>query len=297
MASKQNTVGWDIPKRYLRLSIYSLQTEKPVRLYYLNERMRIKFNTVAACSGALTEANIVIGGLHVESMFNISTASTQWMSNWYQHEVVIEAGYYGNYSVIFRGTILEASANLNSADYTLTIKAISGFAAATTPASDNYPGKVSVTSIAADLARKNNLGFVDGLKDNSIKVVDFSYQNQSLPTIIRQISSAVPVDLYVDSQRLYLKGTGDSLARTSPVTIMPGDIVGTPQPTATGCKVKVLMRHGLITGQNMKLNSLKYSKYNSTNFYLQTLAYSGDTYGSDWFTELELVKIGLGFRK
>ncbi len=294
MARKPNHALWDIPKRYLRLRIYRM--DNGAKIYDLTEAVRIKFNTVAACSGALTEANIVIGGIAVGEMFNISTAATQWMiPRWYQYEVVLSAGYYGAYSTIFRGTVLEASANLNTADYTLTIKAISGFNSVTAPKSDKFSGAVPVSQLAARLAKDNNLGFVDALQDNSVTVTDFSYQNQNLPTIMRQISAAVPVDLYVDNNRLYLKAAGTPLKDSATTNIVSRDIVGAPQPTSTGCKVKVLMRHGLQTGQNIKLYSAKYPQYQDTNFFLQTLAYSGDTFGSDWFTELELVKTGLGF--
>ena len=57
------------------------------------------------------------------------------------------------------------------------------------------------------------------------------------------------------------------------------------------------MQGGVQTGQNVKLYSTKYPQYEKTNFFLQTVAHSGDTFGSDWFTELELVKTGLGFGK
>lgn len=294
MATKPNPALWDIPKRYLRVRIYRMDTGK--KLYELTEAVRIKFNTVAACSGALTEANIIIGGLQVNSMFDISTAATQWIiPRWYQYEVIIDAGFYTNYTTIFRGTILDASPNLNTADYTLTIKAMSGFNSATTAQSGFYVGKVPVSEIAADLAKKNGLGFVDELKNNSITLTDFSYQNQNLSTVLREIARSAPVDLYVNNNRLYLKAAGLPLTNTPILTIRSENIVGIPQPTSTGCKVKVKMEQGIQTGQNVKLKSAKYPQYDTTNFFLQTLAYSGDTFGSDWYTELELVKTGLGF--
>lgn len=294
MASKQNPAFWDIPKRYLHVRIKDLGTGK--KLYELTEAVRIKFNTVAACSGALTEANIVIGGLNVEEMFNISTAATQWMgADWHQYEIVIDAGFYANYSTIFRGTVLEATANLNTADYTLTIKAMSGFNLTTTPLSGTFDGKVPVSQIAAKLAENNNLAFTDALQNDSIILEDFGCHNQNLPTVLREISRSAPVDLYINNNRLYLKATGAPLKGTPTLAILSKNIVGIPQPTSTGCKVKVRMTQGMQTGQNIKLYSAKYPQYTDTNFFLQTLAYSGDTFGSDWFTELELVKTGLGF--
>lgn len=297
MANQPNPTGWDIPKRYLRLRLRSLNKKIGPTDYTLGEDLRIKFNTVASVSGALTEANIVIGGLQVDSMFNIATSATPWIDQWYQYEVIIEAGYYQNYATIFRGTILEAVPNLQSADYTITIKALSGFNAATTAYSYNQAGRVPVSKIAAIIAKDNHLAFYDGLQDDSITVNDFTIQNQSLPTILREISRTAPVELYADNQRLYLKRSRIALQKSPVLSIYSQNIVGTPQPTPTGCKVKVLMQGGVQTGQNVKLYSTKYPQYEKTNFFLQTVAHSGDTCGSDWFTELELVKTGLGFGK
>lgn len=299
MATKKPT-GWDIPKRYLRVQIYRISpTDKRNRtlIYQLTEDMRVKFNTVAACSGAMTECNAVITGLDVATMFSISTSATQWVKNWFQHEIVIVGGYYGRASTLFRGTIIEATANLDSADYTLTIKAMSGFGAATTPLSYSVPGAVPVSKIVRDLAAQYNLAFVDNLHDDTIKINNFSIQEQNLTTAMREISRTVPVDVYEDNGRLIIKRAMTEATGTSVLYIDSQTLVGAPQPTATGCKVKVLMRHGCQTGQPVKLTSLKYPKFNSVKFYLQTLAHSGDTFGSDWFTELELVKVGLGYMK
>ena len=209
MANQPNPTGWDIPKRYLRLRLRSLNKKIGPTDYTLGEDLHIKFNTVASVSGALTEANIVIGGLQVDSMFNIATSATPWIDQWYQYEVIIEAGYYQNYTTIFRGTILDAAPNLQSADYTITIKAMSGFNAATTAYSYNQAGRVPVSKIAAIIAKDNHLAFYDGLQDDSITVNDFTIQNQSLPN---NFIDQQPVRLDVTfSHVLIISGISESM--------------------------------------------------------------------------------------
>ncbi|MCM1223659.1 MAG: hypothetical protein NC548_55340 [Lachnospiraceae bacterium] len=296
----QNPTGWDIPKRYLRVCINRISPDNKrdrTLIYQLTEDMRVKFNTVAACSGALTECNCVITGLDVATMFTISTSATQWMKNWFQHEIVIDAGFYGNFSILFRGTIINATASLDNADYTLTIKAMSGFGAATTPLSYSIEGKVPVSHIVHVWADHFNLGFVDGLHDDTIKIENFQIQEQNLTTAMRQISQMVPVDVYESNGQLIIKRVMEPAKGASLLNITSDMLVGAPQPTDTGCKVKVLMRHGCQTAQPVKLYSKKYPKFESTDFYIQTIAHSGDTFGSDWFTELELVKVGLRYYK
>lgn len=60
--------NWDIPKRYLRLSIYRKSSPEQL-LTQLTEDADVEFNTSAAVTGALNEANIIIGGLKKETMF------------------------------------------------------------------------------------------------------------------------------------------------------------------------------------------------------------------------------------
>ena len=286
--------GWDIPKRYLRLKLIRGNNEL---LNTLTEEMRVKFNTVAAVSGALTEANITISGLAVKTMFAVSTSTTQWIKNWVQNHIIIEAGTYSNHAKIFDGTIMQAQPDLTSADYTLTIKAMTGFGSITEPKSCSYAGTTPVSQIARQLAQENGLAFVDGVKDDSIRITDFSARETSLVEILRELSAATGVDLYIENDRLYMKRQGESLENNGTLVINSEDIVGVVEPNQLGCNVKVKMNVGARSGMRVKMNSLKYPDLNTQEYYLQTVAHSGDTFGADWYTTLELVKLGLGFRK
>lgn len=286
--------GWDVPKRYLRLTLIRGNTKQ---LNIVTEDMRVKFNTTAAVTGALTEANIVISGLAVKTMFDVSTSTTQWIKNWVQNHIIIEAGTYDNHAKIFEGTVMQAQPDLTSADYTLTIKAMSGFGTITEPKSVSFPGTVPVSQIARQLAAENGLAFVDGVKDDSIRITDFTARETSLVEILRTLAQATGTEMYVDTNRLYYKRQGDPLKNTSELVINPEEIVGIIEPNQLGCNVKVKLKVGARSGMTVKLNSSKYPVLNTQKYYLQTVSHSGDTFGADWYTTLELVKLGLGFRK
>jgi hypothetical protein len=88
----------------------------------LTEELAFTFNTSEAVSGALNEANVVISGLKTDTMFSLATSNTQWVKNWVQNRLVIEAGYEGsNKGVVFDGTIMEARPDLSKADYRLVM--------------------------------------------------------------------------------------------------------------------------------------------------------------------------------
>ena len=291
-----NNNGWDIPKRYLRLHLSQDGTNKNI-LKDIGEDIRVSFDISAAVTGAIKEANITISGMQVQKMFALATSSTLWVRNWLQHRIKIIAGYYGKYATIFDGTVIEAAPNLDSADYSISIKAVTGFQKLTDARSYNFPGIVPIATIAATFARDNGWGFVDGLQDNSITISDYSAREQSVFEQMRMLAAMLPVEMYVENERLYLKPRGKTAQNTPTLTINTKDIIGLPRPTQTGCKVKVRLNPWTRSGQQVKLNSTKYPSLNTYKFWLSSFAHAGDTYGNDWFTELELTKDGLGYYK
>lgn len=288
--------GWDIPKRYLRMRLYQDNKDQKT-LNWLTEDVHVKFDTTAACTGALTEGNITIGGIRVKTMFGLATSSTLWIKDWLQHRIIIDAGYYNRHAVIFDGTIMDAAPNLETADYSITIKAVTGFQLQSVPVSYMFPGEIPVSKIAAQIAKDNNWAFVDGLKDDSITISNYASREQSVVQQIRLITQMAPVDLYVEKDRLYLKPRGWKAESLQTLKIGTNDIIGVPRPTQTGCKVRVRMNPWAQSGQSVQVKSLRYPELDSIKFYLDTLSHAGDTYGNDWFTELNLTKDGLGYYK
>lgn len=292
---EQEARTWDVPKRYLRLYVYRQGQNKP--LWTLTEAARVQVNTVAAVEGALTEANIVISGLKVQQMFALATNSTQWVRNWVQNRVVVEAGTYDKHCQIFAGTIMEAKPQLINADYTITMKAMSGFFSMTTPVSYSFPGQTPAATIAKRVAGDNGLTFVDAAQDPSITITDFTAQDSNMTEILRALSYATGTDIYEDMGRLIMKKRGESAPNYRRETITSDMLVGIPEPTQWGCKIQTLLNAGPRLGQTIRLRSEKYPQFESYNLYLQTKAHSIDTFGADWYTTYELVRTGLGFAK
>lgn len=294
-----NNNGWDIPKRYLRVWLYQDKqgNQKENTLNWLTEDVRVQFDISAAVTGAIKEANITIGGMRVRKMFAVATNSTLWIKDWLQHRIVITAGYYGKYATIFDGTVMDANLNVESADYSITIKAVTGFQKASVAKSYSFPGPTPISVIALTFATDNGWGFVDGLQDNSITITDYVSYEQNVFDQMRMLTQMLPIEMYVEDNRLYLKPRARKATGTPELTLSPRDIIGLPRPTQTGCKVKVRMNPWVRSGQQVKLSSTKYPELNSIDFWLDSFAHAGDTYGGDWFTEITLVKNGLGYYK
>lgn len=286
--------AWSIPKRYLRLTLYQGGKDSKV-LNRLTEDMAVKFNTSESVTGALNEANIVISGLKVDKMFYLATSTTQWIPNWRQNRIVIDAGYNTKHSVIFDGTVIKGTPNLENASYSITLKAMSMFSDLSEPKSYSYEGQVPVSQIAKGLAEDMGLKFVDGIKDDNIKVSNYNLRNQNSVAGLRQLAQMTGLDIYASNGRLYVKKRGESFPNTPIVTLMTKDIIGIPEPTETGVIINVRLNPSIVSGQNIKVDSVKYPQLKSYQFFVSTMSHSCDTRGKDWFTRLNLTKIGLGY--
>ncbi|MBR2771607.1 MAG: hypothetical protein IKD78_06295 [Bacteroidales bacterium] len=288
--TKSSANGWDIPKRRLRLTLSGTNIFNA-----LTEDVNVKFNTVEAVSGGLTEANITITGIAVRKMFALSTSTTQWVENWTQNTISIVAGYYNNSAQIFTGNIIEGKPNLDTADYSVTLKAVNPFEQMTRYKGYCFPGTVPVSTIVAQMAADADMGFVDALQDNSYVLNNFATREASIVDNIRMISSAIPVDIYISNNRLYLKKIGERGSGMATFYVNARNMIGAPTPTPTGCRVRIKMTAGVRSGQPVSVTSKKYPQLNSIKFFLSRIAHVGDTRGADWYTELELVKEGLGW--
>ena len=288
--------NWSIPKRFLRLTLYEGQKDSKV-LNRLTEDMAVKFNTSESVSGALNEANIVLSGLQVEKMFYLATSTTQWIKNWRPNRIVIEAGYENRHGIVFDGSVIKGTPNLESADYSITLKAMSLFSDLTEPRSYSYEGQVPVRQIAKSLADDLGLKLVDGLKDDTITVSNYNLRNQNSVSGLRQLAQMTGLEIYSSKGRLYIKRPGENIPSGKIITLTSKDIIGVPQPTETGVIINVHLNSSIVSGQIVKVDSLKYTQLKSYEFFVSTLSHSADTRGNDWYTRLNLTKTGLGFYK
>lgn len=289
-------MAWGIPLRSFRLRLFDGRktlTENRV-LSDLDIRAKVSFNTTESVSGAVSEANIIINGLTRDKMTFLSTTSMIWAQPRIQNEIIIEAGYEGQSGIIFSGNIIQAVPSLDNADYSITIKALSSFnIMLDVIKSYSFKGSVSVSEIAGTFAQDTGLILKDGIKDPTLRVSDFSTHNKSVIENIRILSRIAGVNIWASKGCLNMARIGESIGNSRGYTVNSKNMIGSPQPTDSGCKVKVRLDPSLQTGTAVKLESLKFPELNEEEYILQTLFYSGDTKGGDWSATLNLVKKGI----
>lgn len=232
--------------------------------------------------------------------------------------VVIQAGYEGNYGVIFDGQIKQVRRGRESQlDTYLDITAADGDSA--------YNFAVSAVSLAAGSTPNDHVaavlegmakfgvsqGYMPQLEGNPLprgKVI-FGMSRDELRKVAKTTSTSWSIQ--------------DGKVNFIPLTAyMPGDVpvitaatgmVGLPEQTQDGIKIKCLLNPNLKIGTQVKLDNASIQRYrynlsinqqaqnamseqsnkiNDDGFYYVMIAdHQGDTRGNAWFTELTCLAV------
>ncbi len=286
---------WDIPERYCKLELYAgrATAKKTNILSRLNKNARISFNTSETVSGAVNETVIEISGLTRQTMGYLSTSYSQWQVNQIRNEVIIDAGFVGKHGVVFKGDIIEATPNLDNADFSIRLRAMSYYE---TLIDNNFSfsveGAQRVSDIVSELASENNFEFVNALNDDvdDVEIENYSYMDTNLQNHLRYLANMSNLDIYTTGNKIVLKRKDGHIENYKTFTIRSTDIIGSPTPTPQGCNLSINMNPSVKTGQRVVLQSKRFNILNSDKYVIQTISHTGDTKGAKWQTNLVLIR-------
>ncbi len=245
-------------------------------------------------------------------VYNVNDDTAQQVAKEFTR-IVIQAGYDGNYGVIFDGEIKQVRRGRESqTDTYLDITAADGDSA--------YNFAVSALSLAAGSTPNDHVSAVlQGMAVNGITrgyVPDLPGNPSARGKVFYGMSR--------DEMRKIARNTGaawsiqDGKFVMVPLNnYMPGDVpvitaatgmVGLPEQTQSGIKIKTLLNPNLKIGQAVKLDNESIQRYRyglgvnnlvdnqwvnvsaKTNddglYYVMVANHSGDTRGNDWYTDL-----------
>jgi hypothetical protein len=289
--------GWDIPKRYLDITLYDgrasddLQPNKVLDAFSI--RNRCAFNTSSSVSGSSSEANITLYGLKPETIYFLTTAPTVWTTRAIQNRITIDAGYEDNHAVIFDGNITDGSPLMDTADFGVQLKAVQAYSdGLADPIALSYPGDVPIARIAAGLAKAAGFALFDEVRDAGIISTDYQYSG-SLKDHLDNISAISGLYAYIHGSRLYLTRRGQS-SGGGEMCIDYHTLVSSPVLDTQGGTFRIKMNPQPRSGQALKCSSLRFPELKDGAFTIQTISNSGDTYGSNWFTEIKATRENLG---
>jgi len=233
--------------------------------------------------------------------------------------VVIQAGYEGNYGVIFDGqikqvrhgresqtdTYLDITAADGDSAYNYSTLSMSLAAGSTSPANQ-------VEAMLAGMAQHNvQAGYSPDLSTNPLprgKAIYGMTRDE-----LRKIAKNTQTSWSIQDGKLDLIPITAYKPGDIPVLTYQTGMVGLPEQTQNGIKIKTLLNPNIKVGQAVKIDNASIQKYrynmainqqaqnetdalyNKTNddglYYVMIADHSGDTRGNDWYTDLTCLAI------
>lgn len=296
-------------KQYLRkVSLIVGQNEASRGALDLSE-LRIRFSVKRGDYQTPNTADIRVYNLNETTSKAIQKEFTR---------IVLQAGYEGNYGVIFDGQIIQVRRGRETqTDTYLDITAADGDSA--------YNFAVSSFSLAAGSTPNDHVGMV--LKDMAIYGVTKGYI-PDLPgnpsprgkvffgmsrDIMRSIAENTNTSWSIQDGKLNMIPLTAYMPGEIPVLTAETGVIGLPEQTQNGIKIKTLLNPNLKIGQAVKLDNKSIQGYkfglalnqqgqnllneqsnkiNSDGLYYVMIAdHSGDTRGNEFYTELTCLAI------
>ncbi|MGP9557218.1 phage protein [Psychrobacter sp. AOP7-A1-24] len=237
--------------------------------------LRIKFDVKKTSDGEANTAHIEVYNLSPEHQ-------SQIIQEW--SDIKLMAGYTGEERLIFQGQIRTALPVVDGTDRIVTIEAgdgdreiMRGFINKTLKAgatADDIVSecKKSMFDIGTTHADTLNATYARGkvLSGRASDILDQQARNEDAQWSIQ------------DGQMLLLKGDN---VRPNAVWLISQEtgMLGSPEPTTVGLKVRTLLNPAFIIGGVAKIESLVFSG----GVRIESINHKGDTHDSEWVSELE----------
>ena len=206
------------------------------------------------------------------------------------------AGYEGEEKLLFSGRALQAVPE-SYPDVILTITGMSSiewWGENTTVSKD----KATVMDLIDECAKKMNyqVNIDEKLRKNNQllnKTQDnfsFTGSPMSLLQQCQQMMGGVSSDpqtvfMNIENEQINIWSPSVPNANKKLLISKETGMIGLPQPTETGCSVKILMNTGLKTGDVIELKSDRIDLLNG-DYYIIGITHEGETRGNSWYSTL-----------
>lgn len=245
-------------------------------------------------------------------IYNLSDSTAHKLSGKEFSLVVLQAGYEGNYGIIFIGEVVQARRGReNQTDTYLDITAADGDSA--------YNFAFVNTTLAAGHTMKEQLdvclksmephgvtpGYIANLPSNQAPRGRAMFG--SARDYLSKIARAAQTIWSIQDGKLVMHPETSYMPGTIPVITSATGMVGLPEQTSNGIKVRMLLNPSIKIGTLMKIDNASVQQYertvnltqqgqqNATNlqnkldsdgyYYVMLAEHWGDTRGNDYYTE------------
>lgn len=198
------------------------------------------------------DCEVVITNLTSVARDYLLTETSPFNSNRTPKRFVVEAGRqsYG-YSKIFEGTIASATPS-QPPDIALTIKALTGNDAKGNVVARTQPEQVRLSTVAQQVA--NDLGATLVFEAQDKQLANYNFTGGALKQV-DALGKAGNVNVYQDDGALVVKNAEAALSGPARVLDLDTGLVGIPEITEQGVKVKYLLDNTSRLGGLLRVRS------------------------------------------
>jgi hypothetical protein len=198
------------------------------------------------------ECNVVIANLDKQTQDYILTETTPYNTNNTIKSITVEAGRqsYGT-SVIYTGNIVYSNLS-QPPDVGITLKCLTGNFLKTKVIGVNQSGQASIQQIS--LSVSNLLGLVLRYEATNKTISNYNFSGSGLNQIA-ELNAIGGINAYQDDGVLVVKDAGVPLKDTLKIINSSTGMIGIPEFTEQGLKVKFLLDNHVVIGGRIRVIS------------------------------------------
>lgn len=262
--------------------------------------LNVRFSaTIHSQVGIPGEARIEVYNLNRKDLQFLSTSAATWAQK--QTLFQLYAGYEGDVKMIYSGQIMEAIPE----SYPDVILSIRGIADVKWLGHNMEFQKSKVTVMDLIDTAAQEMGYPVNIDDrlranNSLlnkSIDDISFQGS--PMELLEKAQSMMGGVSGDPQTVFLNTSNGEINIWSPsiqssatklyISKETG-MIGLPQPTGTGCDVKILMNNGIKIGDLVQVQSERIEILN-TDYYVIAITHEGELRGNNWYSTLKCARV------
>lgn len=211
------------------------------------------------------ECTIVIGNLKRETRDQLSTHLTPFdYSNARKHVKLYAGRVSTGLFLLYEGDILDCYPS-QPPDILLTIKSKTAQFFKNDIKAQSYAIIAPLSQIANGVSTSMGLSLRFEATDKNIQ--NYSYTGSTIKQV-EKLAEIGNIDAYIDDGKLCVKNKGVALKNSTHVLSAQSGMIGIPEPTEYGVRVRCLLEPSIILGGELELNSLsnvslngKYTNY------------------------------------
>ena len=244
----------ELDPRIVRVSI-----EVNGRIKTYSSPLSITANGTKYANALQNECEVVIENLDRATQDYILTETSPYNKNRTPKSITVEAGResYGT-AVIYRGNIVSSSVT-QPPDIGITLKCLTGNFIKGNILTRNQPGQATLSQISKQISQDTNTLLNFQASDRNIS--NYSFAGASLKQV-EVLGAMGGINVFIDDNTLVVKDAYVPLTNTLRILNAQTGMIGIPEFTEQGIKVKFLLDNRTTLGGSLRIESKQYPATN-----------------------------------